>query len=53
VIDETDETGKRLVEVQVDGPLTTAEVTMFALSLLELTRAEGERWARIGARRKR
>jgi hypothetical protein len=51
--DTTDGTGKRLVEVQVDGPLTTAEATMLSIMLQELTRAEGERWARADARRKR
>jgi hypothetical protein len=53
MLKETDERGQRLVEVQVDGPLTTAEVTMLSIMLQELTRAEGERWARVGARRKR
>lgn len=48
---ETDETGKRLVEVQIDGPLTTTEVVMLSIMLQGLTRAEGERWARVDARR--
>lgn len=49
---ETDETGKRLVEIQVDGPLTTAEVSMLAITLQELTREEGQRWARAQARKR-
>lgn len=51
--DSTDESGKRLVEVQIDGPLTTDEVVMLSIMLQELTRDEGQRWARKDARRKR
>lgn len=42
---QTDENGRRLVEIQVDGPLTTSEVTMLSIMLQELTRDEGQRWA--------
>jgi hypothetical protein len=49
---ETDESGKRLVEIQIDGPLTTGEVTMLSIMLQELTRDEGQRWARVDARRR-
>jgi len=45
---ETDEQGKRLVEIQIDGPLTTSETTMLAIMLQELTRDEGQRWSRKG-----
>ena len=50
---ETDESGRRLVEVQIDGPLTTSEVVMFSIMLQELTRDEGQRWARAQERKKR
>jgi hypothetical protein len=43
---EVDETGRRKVEIQIDGPLTTGEATMLGLYLLELTKQEGQRWAR-------
>jgi hypothetical protein len=46
VIDETDETGKRLVEIQIDGPLTTSEAVMLSIMLQELTRQEGQRWSK-------
>jgi hypothetical protein len=51
--DSTDESGKRLVEVQIDGPLTTSEVVMLSIMLQELTRDEGQRWARAQERKKR
>ena len=50
---ETDAAGKRLVEIQIDGPLTTAEVVMLSIMLQELTRDEGQRWARAQERKKR
>jgi hypothetical protein len=53
MLKETDERGQRLVELQVDGPLTTGEVVMLSIVLQELTREEGQRWARVDARRKR
>jgi hypothetical protein len=53
LLKETDERGHHLVEVQVDGPLTTSEVTMLSIMLQELTGAEGQRWSRADARRKR
>jgi hypothetical protein len=52
-LQETDETGKRLVEIQIDGPLTTGEVVMLSIMLQELTRDEGQRWARAQERKKR
>jgi hypothetical protein len=52
LLDEKDEQGFRLVEIQIDGPLTTTEVTMFSILLQELTREEGQRWARADARKK-
>lgn len=52
-LDETDVTGKRLVEIQIDGPLTTGEVGMLSIMLQELTRDEGQRWARAQERKKR
>lgn len=53
VLEETDDDGKRLVEIQIDGPLSTAEVGLLAIMLQELTRAEGERWARAEMRKKK
>jgi hypothetical protein len=49
---ELDNTGKHLVVVEADGPLTTAETCLFALQLLELCRTEGERWAREQGRKR-
>lgn len=46
VMDETDEAGKRLVEIQIDGPLTTSEAVMLSIMLQELTRQEGQRWSK-------
>ncbi len=43
---DIDSTGRRKVELVVDGPLTTAEAIVLAMQLQELTRAEGERWAK-------
>lgn len=51
--EQTDETGKRLVEIQIDGPLTTGEVVMLSIMLQELTREEGQRWAREQERKRR
>ena len=48
---QADTDGKRLVEVQVDGPLTTGEAVMLSILLQELTREEGQRWARTQERR--
>ena len=45
-IKETDDTGKRLVEIQIDGPLTTDEAVMLSIMLQELAREEGQRWMR-------
>jgi len=53
MLKEVDAQGQRLVELQIDGPLTTGEVVMLSIMLQELTRDEGQRWARAGARRKR
>jgi len=53
VLEEVDERGQRLVEVQVDGPLTASEAVSLAITLQELAREEGQRWARKNARRKR
>ena len=52
-LSETDEQGKRLIELQVDGPLTTSEVTMLSIMLQELTRDEGQRWARAQGRKRK
>lgn len=52
-LDEVDTDGKRLVEIQIDGPLTTGEATMLSIMLQELTREEGQRWARAQERRKK
>lgn len=52
-LDETSSSGKRLVEIQIDGPLTVHEVGALTIMLQELTRREAERWARADARRKR
>ena len=51
-IDQKDDDGKRLVEIQIDGPLTTGEATMLSIMLQELTRDEGQRWARAQERKK-
>ena len=53
MLEETDERGHHLVELQIDGPLTTSEAVMLSIMLQELTKEEGQRWARAGARRKR
>jgi hypothetical protein len=53
MIKETDEHGQQLVEVVIDGPLTTSEAVSLSILLQELTRVEGQRWARADARRKR
>jgi hypothetical protein len=52
VIDQTDESGKRLVEIQIDGPLNVHEVGLMCLMLHELTKAEAQRWARADMRKK-
>jgi len=52
LLDAVDADGKRLVEIETDGPLSTAEAGLFALQLQELGRVEGERWAREQQRRK-
>ena len=49
---EEDGDGKRLIEIQVDGPLTTREVTMLSIMLQELARGEGQRWARAQGRKR-
>jgi hypothetical protein len=46
MLDEKDENGRRLVEIQIDGPLTTGETTMLSIMLQELTKEEGQRWAK-------
>lgn len=53
VLKETDERGQRLVEIKIDGPLTTSETVSLSIMLQELTRDEGQRWSRADARRKR
>lgn len=53
VLPETDDDGKRLVEIQIDGPLSTAEVGLLSIMLQELIRVEGERWARADMRKKK
>lgn len=45
VLKETDEHGRRLVEVEIDGPLTTGEVAMLSIMLQDLTKEEGRRWS--------
>lgn len=52
LLDETDASGKRLVHIEVDGPLSTVEAGLFSLQLQELGRVEGERWAREQARKR-
>lgn len=52
VLDEKDAEGRRLVEIQIDGPLSTAEVGLMTIMLQELIRVEGERWARADMRKK-
>ena len=52
MIDQTDDSGKRLVEIQIDGPLNVHEVGLMCLLLHELTRREAERWARADQRKK-
>lgn len=46
MLDEKGDDGKRLVEVQIDGPLSTTEVVMLSIMLQELTKDEGQRWSR-------
>ncbi len=53
MLDEKDERGHRMVQIVIDGPLTTGEVVMMTIMLQELTRVEGERWARADAKVKR
>ena len=45
MLPEKDDSGRRLVEIQIDGPLTTGEVTMLSILLQELTKEEGRRWS--------
>lgn len=52
-IEQTEPDGRRLVEIQIDGPLTTGEAVMLSIMLQELTREEGQRWARAQERRKK
>lgn len=52
LLDAKDEDGHRLVQIETDGPLSTAEACLFALQLLELTRVEGERWAKEQGRKR-
>lgn len=53
LLDSKDQDGKRLVLIETDGPLSTAEAGLFAIQLQELGRVEGERWGREQARVKR
>lgn len=53
ILDELDERGFPLVEIVIDGPMTTTEVTMMSIMLMELTKAAGEQWARKGQRKKK
>jgi len=53
LLKETDGRGHQLVELQVDGPLTTSEAVMLSIMLQDLTKEEGQRWARAKARRKK
>ena len=53
VLVEEDGDGKRLIEIQVDGSLTTSEVTMLSIMLQELARGEGQRWARAQGRKRK
>lgn len=53
MLDAKDDKGKRLVEIQIDGTLSTDEVVMLSIMLQELTREEGQRWARDQERKKR
>lgn len=46
LLDSKDGTGRRLVDLQVRGALTTAEATELSITIQELTKQEGERWAR-------
>lgn len=42
---------RRLIEFEIDRPLTTTEALDLALSVQEMTRIEGERWARADMRK--
>jgi hypothetical protein len=50
LLDTLDGDGRRHVEIVVDGPLTTTEATMLSIMIQELTKEEGQRWARNGRR---
>jgi len=47
---DTDERGRALVEVSIRRVLTSGEAVELALTLQELTREIGERWARAQRR---
>jgi hypothetical protein len=53
LLDEVAPDGRKLVEIQVDGPLTTTEATMFSIAIQELTREEGLRWSQQKPRKKK
>lgn len=43
--------GRRLVEIEVESPITGTDAVMLSIALQELTRIEGQRWARADAKR--
>jgi hypothetical protein len=45
LLDQLDGHGRRLVEIQVDGPLTTTDATYLGIVIQELTKEEGQRWS--------
>jgi hypothetical protein len=53
IVDEQDADGKRMLEIQVDGPLSTAEAGLLAIMIQEAGRVEGERWSREECRKSR
>lgn len=44
--DTHDDTGRRLIELQLDRPLTCREAGELEIVLQTMTREEGQRWAR-------
>lgn len=47
-----DESGRRLVEIEVDSPMTTADAVQLSIALQDLTRIEGQRWAAADAKKR-
>lgn len=50
---DTKHEGRRLIELELDRPLTTGEAVELSLVLQEMTREEGARWAREDMRREK